>query len=351
MNSSHDIVSGYEGDALNDFGADGFLESLETDMATDVELCNYDLSERRKLRAIIQNTTTDTKLKTLSRHALFPIGTCRAGMYVYYKGRYWLIVGIVDDNKVYEKAILSICNYLLSWINDDGKIEQRWVNVESASQYNNGESNIINFYIRSDQLMVYFPDDEQSLLIDSGRRFIVDKRCSIYEKRFDENTTVSMGNPLTVYKVTRNDSVLYNYLDSGIIAYILSQTEQDDKDGYYVIDGQGYWLCDYEAHRETPEALSCEITSDSDCLYIDLEPSVFMPVFHDADGNAMSDNLPDYTMTVYHNLGESLDVQSVGNAISVFTSDYRLNGKTFDVVLQADGYDTATMTVRIKEFI
>lgn len=351
LNSTHDIVSGYEGDALNDFGADGFIESLNTDVATEVELCNYDLSERTKLRAIIQNTTTDTKLKTLSRHALFPIGTCKAGMYVYYKNRYWLIVGIVDDNKVYEKAILSICNYLLSWINDDGEIIQRWVNVESASQYNNGESNIINFYIRSDQLMVYFPDDEQSLLIDSGKRFIIDKRCTIYEKHFDDNTTESTGNPLTVYKITRNDSVLYNYLDSGVIAYIMSQTEQGDQDGYYVIGEQGYWLCDYMKHEEVPTALSCDILTDSDCLYIDLEPSVFMPVFYDADGNILSTNIPEYTMTIDHNLGSTLEIQSEGNALSVFTCDYKLNNKTFNVVLRASGYTTATKTVHIREFI
>ena len=111
LKSPYDQLSGYESEALNDFGAEGFLEALDSDVALDVELYNYDLSECTKLRAIFNNRLTDTKLKTLVRHLLVPVGTCHAGMYAKVKGRFWIITGIVDDNGIYEKAILQICNY------------------------------------------------------------------------------------------------------------------------------------------------------------------------------------------------------------------------------------------------
>ena len=100
LNSPYNQLSGYENESLTDFGAEGFLEALETDIAIDIELCNYDLSENTQIRAIIQNRTSDTKLQSLTRQMFVPIGTCKAGMYVKYNNRYWLIVGLVDDNNV-----------------------------------------------------------------------------------------------------------------------------------------------------------------------------------------------------------------------------------------------------------
>ena len=101
LTTPYDQVSGYESDAYDDFAQEGFLESLGSEIATTVELCNYDLSERTTIKAVIQNNHQDKKLKTRSRAMLVPVGTCHSGMYVKYKDRYWLIVGLVDDNTVY----------------------------------------------------------------------------------------------------------------------------------------------------------------------------------------------------------------------------------------------------------
>ena len=238
------LLSGVEDEAFDDFGASSFLEALQTNIASDVELCNYDLSICTPMRAIVQNNTADTKSNTMMRQVLFPIGSSKAGMYVKYKGRYWLIVGLVDDNKVYEKAVVALCNYLISWVNPQGKIVQRWVSASSASQYNNGETSTQYYFVRSDQLMVLTPDDDECLLLNSGQRFIIDRRCSVYEKKYTAAELQSARNPLTVYKITRVDSVLFDYQDSGHSEFMAYQDEQHEADGYYIIDGKGYWLCD-----------------------------------------------------------------------------------------------------------
>lgn len=351
MGSPNDVVSGYEGEALLDFGAEGFNEALETEIALTVQLCNYDLTECRDIRVFIQGVHQDTKLKTFSRQVLAPIGTCKAGMYIYYKNRYWLITGIVDDNQVFEKAIMIICNYKLSWLNSEGKVIERWINAESASQYNNGESNMRYYFVRSDQLMVYMPDDDESLMLNSGARFIIDQRCTVYEKQFDGSQTSYVGNPVIVYKLTRSDTVLDNYIDSGVLGFIFTQTEQLSTDGYYYIGGNGYWLCDVpEPEQENDQMPTSSIIADSDFLYIDLEPSIYTAMFFDQEGNVLSE-YPEYTMQLSTDYNGKLQAQMISNSLHVYTSDYSLNGKTYRVILQADGYETVSKEITIKEFI
>ena len=98
MNTNHDTVSGFESDDFDNLAQDAFIEALQSALAEDVEICNYDLSQREPKRVIIEGKVQDTKLNSLMRTILAPIGTCKAGQYVYYKNRYWLIVGLVDDN-------------------------------------------------------------------------------------------------------------------------------------------------------------------------------------------------------------------------------------------------------------
>lgn len=44
LKTPHDQLSGFEDDALNDFAQEGFEEALDSSIAVDIELCNYDLS-------------------------------------------------------------------------------------------------------------------------------------------------------------------------------------------------------------------------------------------------------------------------------------------------------------------
>lgn len=348
LKSPHNQLSGFEDDALYDFAQEGFEEALESSIAVDVELCNYDLSICIQMRAIVQHNVDDTRLKTLSRELYVPIGTCKAGMYVKYKERYWLIVGLVDNNTMYEKAIMVLCNYLLTWTNDDGKIIQRWANATSASQYNNGETGI-NFYtVRSDQLLILTPDDDECILLKNGKRFIIDKRCMIYEKEFADGIVCDTSKPVITYQLTRSDSILYHYQDSGHHELMVTQDEQHEKDGYYVVNGNGYWLCEQPDVEDKTTLLSSKIEYDTLEIYNNLEPTVFIAKFYDANGEEL-DVIPQWSINC--DFSEQLNIEYVDNSICISANNKRLINKSFELSLSAEGYETTSITVTIRAFI
>ena len=352
LNTKQDLVSGFESEDFDSYASDAFGAALNSSLGCNVELYNYDLSDCTPMRAIMQGNVQDTQLNSTQRRMLVPIGSCHAGMYVKYKNRYWLIVGFVDDNHMYEKAILYLCNYLLTWQNDSGDIVQRWCTVQSASQYNNGETSTANYYIRSDQLMLYVPDDKECLMLDNGKRFIIDKKCEIYQKSFDSSTVKDTSKSVETYKLTRSDSVLYNYQGSGFFAFMASQDEQHDSDGYYVIDGKGYWLCDMDPQEPTENKkplLSSDIEYDSLEIYDGLDASVFTACFYDITGNKI------YTVTpmwrIKCDFSDDLKVELVDNSIMISVDNADLVNNSFELILGGDGYKEKSVTVTIKAFI
>lgn len=339
-------TSGDEGD---DIESDAFDEVLDSDLAYDVELYNYDLSICQQIRAVINDKVTDTKLKTLNRQLLTKIGTCHAGEYIKYKNRFWLIVGIVDDNHIYEKAIMTFCNQLLTWENSDGRIIQRWANVSSAAQYNNGETSNQYFYVRSDQLLVLIPNDDDSILLTSGQRFIIDSRCKIYEKYFDETVEVDCTKPVITYELTRTDSVLFDYQDSGHFEFLCTQDEQHKDDGYYVIDGKGYWLCKNKPRQDgVYHNGGSSIEYDSLALYNAAGPSVYIAKFKDEEGNVL-DVQPKWEIRC--DFANEVAITEKDNAIYLSVDNKKLINKTLELVLSGEGFAPISITIPIKAFI
>lgn len=347
----YSAMSGFESDALNEFKSDAITDALNSEAGVDVVICNYDLSQQTETRAIIQGRTQDTKLNSTQRQILVPIGTCTAGMYVKYKNKYWLIVGLVDDNAVYEKAVIYLCNHLLTWVNASGNIVQRWCYVTSASQYNNGETGEKFYFVRSDQLMVFTPDDDECILIGDKQRFVIDRRCQIYEKGFDSSTVRDTSKPITVYSLTRHDSVLYDYQGSGHFAFMAYQEEQQEDDGYFLIDGKGYWICN--GGKPFEEFNKGTVLSDIECdepeIYDGLEPTVFTAAFYDNSGNKVIGITPVWNIVC--DFANELDVEYVENSVMISVNNPKLVNKSFELSLSSQGYEDKTLTVRIKAFI
>lgn len=57
-------------------------------------------------------------LKSMERIGLFSIGTVKAGMYVFFENRYWLIDGLPGTQGIYEKLQCVFVNIIL-----DGRIK------------------------------------------------------------------------------------------------------------------------------------------------------------------------------------------------------------------------------------
>lgn len=361
LKSPYDQVSGFEAEALEDFAQEGFIEALDSPFGIDVDLYTNDMSTYTSIRAVIQKNVTDTRLNALHRHMLVPIGTCKTGMYVKYKNRFWLITGLVDDNGIYEKAVLTVCNTMLSWINDNGDIVQRWGCINSASQYNNGLSYHKYYDLRSDQLLVDLSDDDECISLTDGKRFIIDRRTDLYERGFDENVTNVTDKPLITYRITRISTTLYDYTDSGNVVLLLTQDEQHEGDGYYKINNVGYWLCPYPGKDTQGETVSPDepdsgddtpvtgatatIEYTSDEIYVGFRSECFTAVFRDQDGNVIDNITPRWEINC--DFSDLLIIDYSGNSICISVDDLALLNKSFELVLNNDGYEPQTLQVKI----
>ncbi|MBC5688212.1 hypothetical protein H8S37_04620 [Mediterraneibacter sp. NSJ-55] len=220
------ITGGYENDAFADYKGDAFAESLETELATTVILYNHDLSVSKEARCIIQGNGADTQLKSLERTVLFPIGTVKAGMYIFFENRYWLITGYPGNNTIYEKATIIVCQYLLRWQNKSGDIIERWTNYTSASKYDVGENGNNTIFLTSNNYTILVPYDDETINLEGKRVFI------------DTNKS----NPRKVFKITRSDDVLYDYGEEHgrLLSLIADKTELNLE-----TDNCELMICDY----------------------------------------------------------------------------------------------------------
>lgn len=353
INSNHDTVSGFESEDFDYYSQDAFMEALESSLGKNVQILQYDLTPLKNARAIPLDSVSDTKLKSTTRQLLLPIGTCKAGQYIRYQDKYWLIVNNVDNNMVYEKAIIYLCNYLLCWQNQSGDIVKRWVSLTSASQYNNGETGDKTYTIRSDQLMVLTPDDDECLLMPHNKRVIIDRRCEIYERSYLDEIKSGAKYNLMVYKLTRLDNVIYNYQGSGHSEFMATQDEQGMNDGYFEINGNGYWLCDFNSEinnsfSPTPSEKHCEILCDEPFVYSGLEPTVFTAKFYDSDGKE-NYIIPQWEINC--DFADKLTIRHTNSAIIISVDNEKLINSSFELLLFADGYEQKSLTVKIREFI
>lgn len=226
-------IGGFENQAFVDYKDDAFQEALTTDIATTVTIYNYDLSQSKNIRCIIQGNTGDTYLKSMERTVLVTIGTLKAGMYIYFENCYWLVTGYPGNNGIYEKATLILCQYKLRWQDDFGKVIERYVNITSASKYDVGRSGNDVIMLASNNFTILAPEDDDTATLD-GRRVFIDRDTK---------------NPNKVFEITRSDDVLYLYGEDhgGMLSFIADRVEFNPE-----VDRPDLGLCDYKPMRPLP---------------------------------------------------------------------------------------------------
>jgi len=170
-----------------------------------------------------------------------------AGDLVEWTGAMWLIVSCDWDKEVYTYGKMQQCNYVLKWQNTDADVIERWSVVLSASKYNNGQlyNNVI--VVGSNQLMVYLPNDSETLKLGSNKRVMV-----------DFNTDKPK-----CYDVTRVDTVTMSYDGvaepaydgKGCILLVLTETEINPD-----VDRIDLMLCDYINPNDIPHPSPINIT-------------------------------------------------------------------------------------------
>ena len=308
-NTKPNMLGGFENQSFTDYKDDAFAESLETDIGKTVTLHNYDLSESTEIRCIIQGNSADTQLKSMERIGLFVRGTVKAGMYIFFENKYWLITGYPSYNGIYEKAVMQLCQYKLRWQNANGEIIERYCNATSSSKYDVGETGNSTIILTSDNLTLLLPNDDESLDLD-GKRVFIDKR---------------KVNPTKVYKITRTDSVLYDYGEEhgGVLSFIADKTELNTN-----TDNQELRICDYidPTIPSTPEENPDETTVLTDNVKATISGNknlkvgyarTYTATFTDSDDNTLDD------MDFSWNIVSDFEVGQVanGNEIELCVED------------------------------
>ena len=340
--TSPNMIGGYENDGFLDCKDDAFYETLQTDLASTVIVYNYDLSESREIRGIVEGNTADTQLKSMERSILVPIGTLHSGDYVFFEDEYWIVDGRPGNNKIYEKATLKECQYKLRWQKSDGTIIERFANLTSSSKYDVGENGNNTIVLSSNNYLIIIPNDKDSMTLDGKRVFI-------------DLSDV----PTKVFKITRNDDVLYNHhTHGGTLNLIADKTELNKEK-----DNQELWLCDYidTSNPSTPPTPPSEPTTpdETEDLSATISGNTNLKVgfsrtytvnFTDESGNEVDWNDVGFSWNVISDFDSGLIEQTIsGNAIKLSVDDENLIGGSFILSVVMDTVTLAQIEVTIME--
>ena len=239
-----------------------------------------------------------------------------AGDYVEWADAMWLIVSCDWDKEVYTYGKAQQCNYLLKWQNADAEVIERWSVVLSASKYNNGQlyNNVI--VVGSNQLMVYLPNDSETLKLGSNKRVMVD---------FNTESP-------KCYDITRVDTVTMGYDGTaeprydgkGCILLVLTETEINPD-----VDRVDLMLCDYVNPNDIPHPSPINITYSG-------APSI--RIGGRKTFTAETENEVVFSLVNSALLDGKLTMEQTGNKCVVkCANDSALVGATFKVVVAGGG--------------
>ena len=292
-------MSGFENDYFTDYATDSFSELLTTFVGEDVTIYNSTMTTNTIVKGIVQSKYQ----KQNEMQILLPLNSCEIGMYVKYKNLYWLIIDFVNDNKMYQKAIIQICNYTLPFQHPQTGTTLSYPCVEESSNMAIGidESDIINTLNGIKRIKL--PFDDNTKLIDYDDRFFISKGGT------------------TTYKVTNINNTEFNYGDKGLIVLTLkadsSYNPLTDKNG----------VCNYFEPTVEPEPPDPEVPTEIVTITSD-----------DAIDNEIMLGIPhSFSATFKNELGEDVD-----NVIAEYSVDNTYDGK---VVLTDNGDGTCTVQV------
>ena len=328
---SPNITSGYENDALSEYAQDNFTDVLETTFSDTALLFNYSLSESKEIKCVIQGNIANTQLKSMERTILVPIGTLHSGDYIFFEDEYWIVDGRPGNNKSYEKATLKECQYKLRWQKDDGTIIERWANLTSSSKYDVGENGNNTIILTSNNYLIIIPNDKDSMTLDGKRVFI-------------DLSDV----PTKVFKITRNDDVLFAHGSHGGTLNLIADKTEFNKE----TDNQELRLCNYIDSTPTPpsEPTTPDETEDL-CATISGNTNLkvgfsrtYTATLSDKDGNAVQWDDTKYGWNVVSDFDVKQSIAE--NKISLTVEDEDFIGSSF--ILSVIKLDDSSVIAEIE---
>lgn len=154
-----------------------------------------------------------------------------AGDYVEWANNTWLVYEADSDDELYIDGTLRQCQQNIYWQNANGEMVSRYAWIQNASAYNNGEDADKTMTLKSNQFMVYMPYDDETMLLDNGKRVHMSRSNS----------------KCNAYGLTRPDDITYGYGEKGVLNIIFTQDQTNtEKDKLVTLeDGTQVWICNY----------------------------------------------------------------------------------------------------------
>lgn len=171
----------------------------------------------------------------------------RHGALIEWQNHKWLVTERDANTEIYTKCIMLQCNYLLRWINSDGRVVERWCIVEDGTKYLTGEFSD-SFYVatRGDaRISVTLPKDKETLALGRDDRFIIDD--------------YGAPNPLS-YRLTKPFKLGGSFDENGVVIFVMTEcnTELDDNLNLHIADYYKYFPRENTDTDNSSEATSLE---------------------------------------------------------------------------------------------
>ena len=130
---------------------------------------------------------------------------------------------------------MFFCNYKINFISDiSGEIVSYPVHMKNATQYNSGETAREQETIGSSKFLIFIPYNEETIKIDHGKRFLIDK---------------NQDNP-TAFEITQVDTISHNFDDDfAVIRWTLVESQFNPK-----TDNKELMIADYYKSQNDNES-------------------------------------------------------------------------------------------------
>lgn len=255
-------ISGYESEYLYDYGVDSFSDLLDSFVGEDLIIYNSDLSDFKTVKVIVSNKVGNSSLSKYELALLLPLNTCNTGMYVKYKNNYWLITSYTNDNMIYQKAIMHLCNYTLKFQHPEtGEIlSYPCITSNRIQGYGDKETNMMT--LLDGRKTVLLPYDKSTVLLRNDKRLYLD------------------NHPVKPrpYKITFVDTTSHVYGEHGLVEFYATETQSQSN------DRPDLGICNYFEPGGSPTPIEDGyVTIDVDSLILGLTTTI-TPTFYNSDG-------------------------------------------------------------------
>lgn len=228
-------------------------------------------SSNVEINGVKQNVTIISTQSYESKTLIsLPGETFHLGAIVWWQSAPWMIVSLDMQDEVYTRATMTLCNYLLKWINKDGNIIERWCILEDKN--NSGSSGIDdNEYLTvgDARIQVRLAKDEESRQITRDQRFLID----------DEDVTGS--GDVVAYEVTKIYRAGNLYRGEGTYRYILQECNRTSRDNTELMIADYYDIPYSPVKKDTlGEGYSLKILSNEGIVAINSSSEITVQIIN-----------------------------------------------------------------------